>query len=334
MRSVLVKQFGGVENLIIGTAPKPIPKPNEILVKVKSFALNRADILQRMGRYPPPPGDSEILGLEMSGVVESVGGDPKSNSKFKIGDRVFGLVGGGAYGEFCTIASEHAIHLPNHLCFQTAAAIPEGWLTAYQALHQLANFQPGQSVLISAAASGVGTALIQLAKVSGATNIIGTAGSTEKLDFCKDLGCTHTINYKTTESLSEEIAKITNKKGVNIIFDYIGAKDWNHNLKSLSLDGTMIIQGFLSGSTIKENADITQILGKRLTIKGSTLRNRSFEYKSDLIKGFESKYLGMFESGQLKPVVDKLFNINDIQAAHTYLESNQNKGKVVVTSFE
>ncbi|KAF2077488.1 hypothetical protein CYY_001187 [Polysphondylium violaceum] len=329
MKSVILKEFGGIGNLLIGKAPKPVPRSNELLVKVKSFGLNRADILQRMGRYPPPPGESDLLGLEMSGIVVE-----DATGTFKKGDKVLGLVGGGGYGEYCTIAASHAIPMPHHLTFEEAAAVPEAWLTAYQALFPLANYQKGDSVLIHAAASGVGTALIQLCKVSGAQTIIGTCGSDDKGDFIKSLGCTHTINYKTTESFYDSVKQITGGKGVNNVFDYVGPKYWNQNLKSLSMDGTMIIQGLLSGASVKENADIGAILSKRLNIKGSTLRNRSEEYKTDLIQKFEKQFLNLFETGALKPVVDKVFEVNDIQAAHEYLEGNHNKGKVIVRSFD
>lgn len=331
MKSILLKSFGGVENLFIGTCPKPVPKANEVLVKVKSFALNRADILQRLGRYPPPPGDSDILGLEMSGIVEEC----HNNDLFKKGDRVFGLVGGGAYGEYCIIQQQHLMPLPSHMTFEQGAAIPEAWLTAFQAFHLLAQVQPHHSIMIHAAASGVGTALIQLAKVSESTKIIGTCGSKEKEDFIKSLGCTHTINYKTTESFVPVVSDITDKKGVSVIFDYVGSKYWNQNMKSLEMDGTMVIQGLLSGASVKDEhgADIGSILSKRLTIKGSTLRNRTNEYKTGLIKQFESKCLELFQSGQLKPIIDKVFDYTEIQEAHKYLESNANKGKVVIKSF-
>jgi len=330
MKSVVLKEFGGIGNLLIGQAPKPVPKANELLVKVKSFGLNRADILQRMGRYPPPPGESELLGLEMSGVVVQ----SDSDGRFKKGDKVLGLVGGGGYGEYCTIAASHAIPMPHHLSYEAAAAVPEAWLTAFQALFPLANFQKGNTVLIHAAASGVGTALIQLCKVSGAPIIIGTCGSDEKADFIRSLGCTDTINYKTTESFYDSVKKITAGRGVSCVFDYVGPKYWNQNLKSLEMDGTMIIQGLLSGAHVKENADISSILSKRLNIKGSTLRNRTEEYKTGLIKQFESQFLNLFETGELKPVVDKVFDVKDIQAAHEYLEGNHNKGKVIVKSFD
>ncbi|EGC30819.1 hypothetical protein DICPUDRAFT_157395 [Dictyostelium purpureum] len=329
MRSILLKQFGGIENLIVGQVAKPIPKNNEILVQVKSFALNRADILQRLGRYPPPPGDSEILGLEMSGIVV----EADKNGHYKKGDPVFGIVGGGAYGEYCTIAANQAFPKPEHLTFEQASAIPEAWLTAYQALHPLSNYQRGQSAMIHAAAGGVGTALVQLCRAAGAPLIFGTVGSDEKADFIKKLGCTHPINYKTQENFLEVVQQVTNKKGVNRIFDYVGAKYWNQNLKSMSLDGVMIIQGILSGSHIKETADITPILSKRLTIIGSTLRNRSNDYKADLVSGFTKDYLHLFETGELKPVIDRVFSYNEIQDAHKYLETNQAKGKVVVNSF-
>ncbi|EGG20915.1 putative quinone oxidoreductase [Cavenderia fasciculata] len=332
MKSVLIKQFGGIENLIIGSIAKPVPKANELLVRVKAFAINRADLLQRQGKYPPPAGDSEILGLEMSGVVESA--PPQSAAGFKVGDRVYGLVSGGGYGEYCTIDARNALHIPAHFTFETAAAIPEAWLTAYQAMYLVGDFQKNHTVLIHAAASGVGSALIQLAKAGGAAAIIGTAGSDEKTQWCSELGCTHTINYKNTPSFAGEVEKITQKKGVNMVFDYVGANYWNDNLKSLAMDGTMVFQGSMSGGIVKENANIANILTKRLRILGSTLRSRSIEYKQDLIQRFHKTCDPLFENGTLKPMIDKVFSVNDIQEAHRYVDSNLNKGKVVVKGFD
>ncbi|EGC40452.1 hypothetical protein DICPUDRAFT_74028 [Dictyostelium purpureum] len=329
MKSILLKEFGGVENLIIGETEKPKLKNDELLIQVKCYALNRADIIQRNGKYPPPPGDSEILGLEISGIV--VEETQTNEKKFKVGDRVFGLVGGGAYGEYCSIAANQALHIPEHLSFEQAASIPEAWLTAYQALHLLSNFKKDESVLIHASASGVGTALIQLCKLAGITTIIGTVGSEDKGQFIKQLGATHAINYKTQDPFLPVVLDITSNKGVNVVFDYVGQQYWNQNLKALQLDGTMIIQGFLSGAIVTPG-DIQPILSKRLTIKGSTLRNRDNQYKGNLVSEF-AKLLPQFESGQLKPIIDSVFDYTEIQKAHKYLESNQNKGKVVIKSF-
>ncbi|EFA77786.1 putative quinone oxidoreductase [Heterostelium album PN500] len=327
-----VKQFGGVEQLIIGQIAKPVPKKNELLVRVKAFAINRADILQRLGKYPPPAGESEILGLEMSGVVESV--DSEHSGKFKVGDKVYALVGGGAYGQFCTVDASNALHVPDHLNFEKAAAIPEAWLTAYQAMYLVGNYKRGNTVMVHAAASGVGTALIQLAKEAGAPIIIGTAGSDEKTKIIKELGCTNTINYKNTPSFATEVESITSKRGVDNVFDYVGANYWNDNMKSLALDGTMVIQGTLSGPVVKENAIIGTILQKRLTIRGSTLRSRSTEYKADLIDRFDQHCTNLFANGTLKPIIDRVFNVDEIQEAHKFMEGNHNIGKIVVRGFD
>ncbi|GAM19540.1 hypothetical protein SAMD00019534_027150, partial [Acytostelium subglobosum LB1] len=332
MRSVLIKQFGPVENLILGTTALPVPKNNELLVRVKAFGLNRADILQRLGRYNPPAGESEILGLEMAGVVEKIG--EGHSGRFKVGDRVYGLVGGGAYGQFCTIHSSNALHIPAHLDFVNASALPEAWLTAFQAMYLVGNFKRGLTVLIHAAASGVGTALIQLAKVGGASKIIGTVGSEDKAKFVRDLGCTHTINYKETPSFATEIETITEKKGVDMVFDYVGANYWNDNLKSLAMDGTMVIQGTMSGAVVKENANIGTILQKRLVIRGSTLRSRSLEYKADLIEQFDKACSPHFDNGTLKAVVDSVYTVDQIKEATSHMEANANMGKIIVKGFE
>ncbi|KAJ3278271.1 hypothetical protein HDU76_009961, partial [Blyttiomyces sp. JEL0837] len=245
---------------MLGTVDTPVPKADELLVKVHSFALNRMDVLQRQGGYPAPFGASQILGVEFSGVVESVGA---SVSTYKKGDRVFGLVYGGAYAEFVVINEKMAMKIPEGMSFEDAAALPEVWFTAYQALHLNCGLQEHESVLIHAGASGVGTAAIQLAKLANAKHIIVTNSSEEKAKFCLELGATHAINYKQ-ENFKEKVLEYTGNRGVDVIVDFVGSSHWDNNLASLAMDGRMVMLAFLSGAVVKET-NLGPILRKRLT---------------------------------------------------------------------
>jgi len=327
MKAVLLKGFGGVEQLTVGNTAKPTLRSGELLVKVKATAINRADLLQRAGRYPPPPGESDILGLEFSGVVAAVGDQVHG---WKEGERVMALVGGGAYAEYCSVLATHAMEVPANLSLTEAAAVPEAYLTSFQALDYISKVREkvNPSVLIHAAASGVGTAAIQLARVAKVNPIIVTAGSAEKLAFCQSLGANVLINYKEGSFLPK-VLEATNKKGVDIILDFIGASYWNDNLKSLAVDGTMTMQGSLGGVKLQD-AELGAILGKRLTIQGSSLRSRSAEYKTQLISAFSQYGLPLLEKGELKPIVDKVFELQDVAAAHEFVEANKNTGKVVL----
>ncbi|KAG8897354.1 hypothetical protein FRC00_004403 [Tulasnella sp. 408] len=339
MKAVLVKDGKGpIENLYIGDAPKPqATLPNQVLVKVKMFGLNRMDISQREGEYPLPPGTTEILGVEFSGSVAEVGPNVQD---FHIGDEVFGLTYGGAYAEYVLVNA--GMLLPKHpqLSWEQAAAIPEAWLTAYQALVMNTNIKEGDNVLIHAGASGVGIAAIQLANFFKANRIICTAGSQEKLDFLRSMPLppTDTINYKT-EDFSKRVAEITGGKGVDVIVDFIGQEYWNKNISSLALDGRMVILATLGGELMPQGAEITPILYKRLRIQGSTLRSRSQEYQNELINGFKRDALSKIkgrstgspgEAGDFKIYVHKVFKWTEIQDAHREMEQNKNSGKIIV----
>jgi len=329
MRAVLLKQPGGVENLFLGKTAKPLLKPNSLLVHIKATAVNRADTLQRKGFYPPPAGESDIIGLELAGVVEEVGEDVKKGT-WKKGDRVMALLGGGGYAEYAVVRAEHVMPIPEKFSFEEAAAIPEDFLTAFQALEWISKLSEGnKSVLIHAAASGVGTAAIQYARVVKANPIIVTAGSADKLEFCKTLGATNLINYKEG-SFAPKVLEATNNKGVAVVMDFVGASYWDDNIKSLAVDGTMTLQGGLVGTKVA-NTDIGPILGKRLTIVGSGLRARSNEYKAQLIADFTKRVLPLLVSGEIKPIIGKVFPWTEVAAAHTYVEENQNIGKVILT---
>lgn len=323
MNAVLLKNVGGAENLYIGTYPPPPLGDREISVKVCATALNRADLLQREGKYPPPPGESEILGLEMAGEVVEVG---SAVTKWQPGERVCGLLGGGGYAELAVIHEEMALPIPDPLSFEEAAAIPEAFLTAFQALHGLAKLQPSESVLIHAGASGVGTAAIQIAKQSNAT--IFVTASASKLDFCVALGANYVIDYQK-DNFESLIVEKTDGKGVNVVIDFIGAPYFQQNLNVLQTDGRLVLLALMGGTKIKE-LQMGNILRKRLQILGSTLRNRSLDYKISLTRDFRLFAWELFEKGILKPVIDKVFDWKEASEAHRYMESNQNKGKIIL----
>ena len=322
MKAILLKNFGGVEELFIGGMPMPEITKQEVLVKVLATALNRADILQRKGLYPPPPGESEIIGLEMAGEVVACG---EEVGRWKKGDRVFALLAGGGYAEYVKVHKDMLMSIPENLGYQEAAGIAEAFLTAWQAVVWLADLQAGETILIHAGASGVGTAAIQVAKNLGA-EIIVTASST-KHGICQELGAAYCIDYKSQDF--SELVFQKNKNGVDVILDFIGAPYFSKNLKTLSLEGRMVMLGFLGGTKM-EGLDLHPILFKRLTIMGSTLRSRSLEYKIRLTKDFEKHALPLFGTKKLKPIIDSVFDWKDVQKAHAYMESNKNGGKVIL----
>lgn len=323
MKAIIVDKPGSADQLKLGEYPKPVCGENEILVKVKATALNRADILQREGKYPPPVGASPILGLEMSGIVEEVG---SKVFKWKRGDKVFGLLPGGGYAEYAVIYENMAMEIPANIPFEEAAAIPEAFLTAYQSLVWLGELKAGETVLIHAGASGVGTAAIQLAREIGAKIII--TSSKEKHKICKKLGADLTVDYKT-QSFKDEVLKFTNNYGVDVIIDFIGGSYFKHNIENLTCDGRLILLATLSGGKV-DDFDMRQILTKRLKIIGSTLRSRSLDYQIKLTNDFKEFALHKIRRGIIKPVIDEVFNLKDAALAHKKMEENRNTGKIIL----
>ncbi|KAJ3410328.1 hypothetical protein HDV05_003882 [Chytridiales sp. JEL 0842] len=329
MRAVVVTEPGDASKLEIGTVPKPVPGPNELLVKVHSFGKNYKSNQLLKGGYPAPFGASQILGVEFAGTVEQLNPIQSSTAdEYKVGDRVFGLVYGGAYAEYLTINTRMLMRIPSSMTFQEATAMPEVFFTAYQALHFNCALKEGDDVLIHAGASGVGTAAIQLAKLAGARNIFTTSSTTPKLTFCESLGATKSINYKTN-SFTTVIKEHTSGKGVDVLIDVVGQSHWDANLDSLALDGRMVMLAFLSGAVVKET-NLGLILRKRLTIKGSTLRSRALDYQIQLRDAFVEKVLPAVERGEIKPIIDTQFSWKNIREAHERLESNKSIGKIVV----
>ena len=285
--------------------------------------MNRADTLQRMGKYPPPKGASPILGLEIAGEISELGSEVDN---WKVGEKVFGLIPGGGYAEYAVINSEMAMPVPENFSMHKAAAIPEVFLTAYQALVWYGKLDKDKTVLIHAGASGVGTAAIQIAKEIGA-NVFVTA-SAAKHETCLQLGAEKAIDYKS-EKFDKKILEYTNGKGADVIVDFISGPYFKQNLDSLNVDGRLILLATLGGGQVDE-FDMRKILVKRLSIIGSTLRSRTLDYQIKLTKEFSSFALERFKDGKLKPVIDSVFNWDEAAKAHKYMEENKNIGKIVL----
>lgn len=325
MKAIQIINPGKNSSLNIGEVPNPEPGPKEILVKIKAAAVNRADLLQRAGHYPVPEGASKILGLEMAGVVEKVGSEV---NLWQQGDKVFALLSGGGYAEYCIIHEDMAMPVPRNLSFEEAAAIPETFFTAYQALVWLGKLKGQETVLIHAGGSGVGTAAIQLARHLFDAEIATTAGQAHKLETCKELGADFAYNYKE-QDFAEEIKKDIGEEQVNLIIDFIGEPYWEQNIEVLSMDGRLIYLSFLGGHKVK-NLSLIPILRKRLSIMGSTLRNRSVDYKIALTKEFINQVLPLFKDGIFEPVIDSTFDWNEVEKAHQRMKENKNTGKIVL----
>lgn len=306
----------------------PDIKDDEILVKIEAAAVNRADLLQKSGKYPPPEGESEVIGLEMAGRVVQCG---NKSSFYKKDARVFGLLPGGGYAEYCVIPETMAMPLPDSYTFEEGAAIPEVFLTAFQSLVWLGELSEEEIVLIHAGASGVGSAAIQLAvQLAGAT-VISTCGSPEKQEFCRSMGADLSINYKT-ESFQEAIEKEYGKNKVDMIIDVVGAPHWEQNMEVLAMDGRLIYLSVLGGSKIEE-INLIPILNKRLTVKGSLLRNRSRTYKEKLTHNFVGMCMELLEMKKLKPAIDSVYHWNDVEEAHARMKENLNAGKIILNGM-
>lgn len=324
MKAIMVK--GDKQNpvLVWETVPDVEYGPEEVLVSVQATAVNRADLLQARGGYNPPAGASEILGLEMAGIIAAVGEDV---ADWRVGDRVCALLPGGGYAEQVAVPAGMLLKLPQAWTFAQGAAVPEVWYTAYVNLFLEGDLVAGETVLIHAGASGVGTAAIQLANVAEATVFI-TAGSDEKLLACRKLGAELAINYKQEDFL-EKVLAATQNQGVDLILDPVGGSYLDRNVKALKRFGRLINIGLLGGPHGEMNMGL--VLGKRLRIIGSTLRSRPPAEKIKITEQFQSGYWPLLRSGELKPIIDTQFPIEQAQEAHEYVAQNRNIGKVILT---
>ncbi|XP_057307492.1 quinone oxidoreductase PIG3-like [Hydractinia symbiolongicarpus] len=331
MRAVQLKAFGGPEQLYVDSnVPVPeLSSADHVLIRVVATALNRADTLQRKGSYAAPKGESDILGLEASGIIDTVGSNVKD---FRVGDKVMALLGGGGNAEYVSVHKYQLMRVPEGMDLVTAAGIPEAWLTSYQLLHFVGKIKPGETVLIHAAGSGVGTAAIQLAKGVENTTVIATAGTAEKLARAKELGADVLVNYKEAD-FSEVVQKETNGRGVDVILDPVGASNWEKNANSLALDSRWVLYGLLGGARI-DGSLLGRLLGKRAQLVGTTLRTRSLEYKKELVHAFQSSSLHKFTSKQYHPIIDSVTTLEKVAEAHQRMESNVSSGKIIMKVSE
>ncbi len=323
MRAVLMRASGGPDVLYLGEYPTPTPGPGELLIRVRATSVNRADILQREGKYPPPPGASPILGLDVAGTVVALG---PGVTGWQVGDRVLGLLEGGGYAEYAVLPAGMAMPIPDNLSFEEAAAIPEVFLTAYQALVWLGELQVGEQVLIHAGASGVGTAAIQLARRLGAK--VHVTASAAKHEACRALGAETTIDYHR-EDFALRLLEASEGRGVNLILDFIGAPYLIPNLHCLASDGRIVLLATMGGSRV-EPFDLRLLFAKRARLIASTLRNRSRDYKVRLTQEFAGRFLNDFAEGRLRPVIDRIYDWTEVAEAHRRMEANLNVGKIVL----
>jgi putative PIG3 family NAD(P)H quinone oxidoreductase len=328
MKAVKIVSFGGVEGLEVGDVPDaPHPTADRVRIRVRAAGLNRADILQRLGRYPAPTGyPQDIPGLEFAGEVESIGEDAGA---WKVSDRVFGITGGGAHAEYVTVPESTLARVPDNLNWVEAASIPEVFMTAHDALFTQCKLQMGESVLIHAAGSGVGTAASQLVKAAGAF-AYGTSRTPDKLERAKDFGLSESIAVGNDPSLfTDAVKKWTGGDGVNVILDLVGAAYLKPNLEALATLGRLIFVGTTSGS--KAEIDYGIVMRKRLRVMGTSLRTRSIEQKTTATRLFAEHVVPLLANMSVRPVIDSVFRIEEVREAHKRIESNESFGKVVLT---
>ena len=323
MKAIIRTGDGGPEVLQLGEVPSPNPTESQVLVDVHATALNRADMIQRRGGYPPPPGDSEVLGLEIAGTVSAIGSAVKGVSK---GDRVFGLVGGGGYAEQAVIDYRMAMPMPDAWTFEQAAAVPEVFFTASDNIFTQGRLSAGEAILIHAGGSGVGTAGVQISYHAGA-KVFVTAGTSEKIENCKALGAVEGINYKESDFVAE-ILRLTDGQGVDVVVDFIGAPYLERNLSVLKTKGRLLQLGLIGGSITEIN--LNTLMRNRIQLIGSVLRTRSLDEKIAVTQRFMERWLPELKNGSIRPIVDTVFPLAEAEGAHKYMEANRNFGKIIL----
>jgi putative PIG3 family NAD(P)H quinone oxidoreductase len=323
MKAVVLKPGGKTPRLVWQEMGEAACGPGEALVEVRATAVNRADLLQAQGQYPPPPGASEVLGLEISGVILSV---DDGASEWRAGDRVLALLPGGGYAERAAVPRGLLMRLPESWSFAQGAAVPEAWLTAFLNLFIEGRLTAGESVLVHAGASGVGTAAIQMARAAGAV-VYATAGSEEKLEACRRLGAALAIDYKHRD-FAVEIKAHSEGRGADLILDPVGAAYLSRNLEVLAAGGRLVTIGVMGGR--RAEIDLGRVLGRSLRLIGSRLRHRPVAEKIDITRQFEKRFWPLLADGRLVPVIDRAFPITEAEAAHAYVRENRNIGKVIL----
>lgn len=324
MTAIAISKPGGPEVLLPETRPVPVPGNGELLVKVAAAGVNRPDVAQRSGSYPPPPGASDLPGLEIAGEVVAVG---PGTHRHKVGDKVMSLVAGGGYAEYCIAPDAHAITVPDSLSMTEAGATPETLMTVWHNVFERGGLKSGETLLIHGGSSGIGTMAIQLAKNFGA-RVIVTVGSRDKAEACLKLGADHAIDYKT-EDFVAATRELTNGAGVDVILDMVGGGYIEKNYDAAAIDGRIVQIAFLGGP--KATVNFTKLMTKRLTHTGSTLRPRSAEDKAAMVSAIEARVLPLIRAGKVKPLMDSRFPLREAAAAHHRMETSQHVGKIVLT---
>lgn len=324
MKAIEINGAGGPEVLQVVERERPELKAGEVLVRVKAAGINRPDVSQRLGNYPPPPGASDLPGLEVAGVI--VEGDV-SGTSHKLGDEVCALTPGGGYAEYVAVQASHCLPIPKGLSMIEAAGLPETFFTVWVNVFDRVALSEGETLLVHGGASGIGTTAIQIAKAMGNT-VYATAGSDERVAAIEALGCDKGINYKTQDFV-EEIKVLTNKRGVDVILDMVAGDYVAKNLRCLAEDGRLTMIATLGGRM--GELDAARIVFKRLTVIGSSLRPRSDEYKAKIARALEEKVWPFIESGAIKPVVHAVFDYTEIQKAHEMMDAGEQIGKIIIT---
>jgi putative PIG3 family NAD(P)H quinone oxidoreductase len=323
MRHIAAREPGPPDVLALIDGPVPRPKPREVLIEVAAAGVNRPDCLQRAGAYPPPADASTIIGLEVAGRIVACG---EGVGELKVGDVVCALTPGGGYAQYCTTPAGFCLPIPKGMTPLEAASLPETFFTVWNNLVDRGRLRRGETVLIHGGTGGIGLTAIQIARHFGAT-VIATAGSDEKAAFCRTMGAAHAINYRAQDFVAE-VARITSKRGVDVVLDMVGGDYVEKNLKSLALEGRLVIIAFLRGSRVE--VDWRHIMLKRLTVTGSTLRASPVERKIAVAQALLRDVWPLLESGAVKTVIHRVFPLAEAAAAHALMESNTHVGKIVL----
>jgi NADPH:quinone reductase len=323
MRVIEISQFGGPEVLKIAERPTPVPGPGDVLIKVVAAGVNRPDVVQRYGKYPPPPGASDIPGLEVSGHIAAKG---EGVVQFHEGDAVCALVTGGGYAEYCVAPQSQCLRLPSRLSLVEAACVPETFFTVWTNVFERGRLQRGETMLVHGGTSGIGTTAIQLGVAFGA-RVCATAGSDTKVEACQRLGAAVVVNYRTTDWV-QAFREATSGRGVDLVLDIVGGEYVARNLEVLATEGRLVQIAFLKSSKVE--LDLMQVMRRRLTITGSTLRPRSPEEKGAIARALAEKVWPLFEDGTIKPVIHAAFPLDRAADAHRVMEESQHIGKLVL----
>lgn len=323
MTAIEIKEFGGPENLVPTTRPVPTVGHEDVLVKVAAAGVNRPDVLQRVGGYAPPPGASDIPGLEISGTVAAVG---EGVTKYKVGDQLCALVSGGGYAEYCLAPEAQCLNIPSGFDLVQAAALPETFFTVWTNVFDRGHLTGGETFLVHGGASGIGTTAIQLAKAFGA-RVFTTASTDEKCRAVEKLGAERGINYRT-EDYVEIVKELTEGRGIDLILDMVGGDYIQRNISALAVEGRLVYIAFLGGAVAEVN--FAHMMMKRLTITGSTLRPQSVQAKAEIGSRLEKKVWPLLSAGTIKPVMDSVFPLTEAAAAHRRIDDSSHIGKIVL----